>query len=534
MIQQTISTILAFLVPALILAGYFAYFKNLYEQDRRDKIYFISLKFPQVPKSGEKGYLVIMKNFFTMLARVAENRQARFSFEIHHAKGEVKLQMAVSDKILLRETKRLLTQIDKMEFVETEKDLVNDYEDDGIYGSRLSLKKDYLSINLKHADLFREIVDYLANLPDNSNSGVMFLFRPVFGMRNRVQEEYLKLKDPNRGFFSVIEKLIASEKYKPEKIENYREDEYPDQGEAMSSLKEKLGGGQFYQVELMLMSEDEYAIDTLYSIFHTIQGKNSFEMIDPGLSLSDYARHRMLKRRGLFCLMGSYFRQQIGSYLTSEEIATMIHPQRVERAKFKLQQNIILEPVKELSKDRKDAVLVGKSKLKTGEETGVYFPIENIWTHVYSLARTGQGKTTFNTSLFLGLETKCKDKALVYLDPHGDILDDIALRIKDWDRVVYFNLAKSREGRVLTMNPLFAFKTSLTQKIAKINNLVEALRDESTDRKTELGTSMEKLLTFIIKTGVHFADAYYMYLLGQGILSKKSCGISAGEAVYFA
>jgi hypothetical protein len=87
------------------------------------------------------------------------------------------------------------------------------------------------------------------------------------------------------------------------------------------------------------------------------------------------------------------------------------------------------------------------------------------------------------------------------------------LRLKDWSNVVYFGPTVNGKENTIFFNPLFSFGTSGIEKNTFVEDLMDLLNTQALEKGVELGTTTRTTLSILMRTGVNFADAYYLYLI---------------------
>ena len=448
--------------------------------EKKQNIYKLEINFPLIELHQNQEYISSMQAFFNSSSEILAGQ--RMSFEVHKTDGFISVILTASDQKVLNNLTKLLTSIRGLTITQTVVDPLDYYTKS--YAKRIFLQKNLYSISQEETNLFGKLVDFLASIPKQEQGGVMFL------VRNLTDKEYQIEKQINKN-----DSYINQTQHKNTKLEK-----------ASQSLSFKLKG-KLFLVQIYLIGSTSEITRSLASIFQIQNDLNKF--VSKSLSSSNNAlklKVRHITKENLFT---GIFRSFFGSYLTSHELALMIHPTHSERGIFKPNKTTIIESSPEFLESGENKLLIGRSHLATGEEKQVFLPTENFRRHLYVLGSTGSGKSTVLIRTAL---SACKDKskALIFFDPHEQDLNMIVRRLPDLDDVVYFKFDSSGTDKKITFNPLYSFGTTDLQKDALIEDILNILEQEAKDG--DLGISIKKLLKLLISTGVHFADAYYKYL----------------------
>ncbi len=451
-------------------------------------MYKLLIKFPNPDPNEKNKYFELMRGIFGQMWEILKHD--RLSFEIHKIKdSSILFLITVSNQKLLPTIQNYLTSIDgiSIEQLKENQDPVNFYSSIQPIIKRLILHEDYYALNCDESNFFKRVIDYLSSIEKTQSGSVMCFLRPVKKSKIVKIENEIRKRDE----FLRIEANTTN-------LQN-----------EMFSLNKKLSSNLF-QAELYTLGSDDLVSRSLAGVFNVLDGGKNYFLIKKFIDLEKIKKRWVNKENFFNSLFRKWF---LGSFLNAGELATMFHPSPLERGRYKAEESNILEARPEFLEQQNNNILIGQSILKTGKIQDIFYPTENLQRHIYLAGQTGVGKSTLIISLFKSLMEKEKNKALIMLDPHGEDLIEIALRTQDWSDLIYFNLAETEQNLTFTMNPLFSFGTGIKEKEAKIELIVQILQEESKERGQTLGTSLEKLLTFLIETGVHFADAYFKYLV---------------------
>jgi DNA helicase HerA-like ATPase len=471
------------------ILGYILYIFTNAKVDQKRALFRVEISFPKIDSQVEVEYISSMQAFWNSTHDLLQNE--RVSFEIHKVDEFITLHITTPDKSALKNITKYLTSIKGLTITQTTFDPLGSYTHS--YAKRLVLTNNFFSINLEEKNLFSKLIDYLSSLPNDQQGSVLFYLRPVSEKDNKI-ENLIRKND-----------LII--------CQNQRH--YTKLEQANFNLSQKLKGKMFL-VQIYVIGNKKQTPRSLASIFKIQSGKNKFNTFSLwGIKNAVKLKYRYVCRENIFT---SILRSWFGSYLTSHELALMIHPTQIERGIFKSNKSIIMESTPEFLERGDNKLLIGSSYLKTGEKKQVFFPSENLRRHMYILGSTGSGKSTVLIRTALSA-AKQQDKAMIFFDPHEQDLNMIVRRLPNLDDVVYFKLDSELSNRKITFNPLFSFQTTDTQKDTLTEDILNIFEQEAKDG--DLGTSIKKLLKFLISTGVHFADAYYKYLIDIEQLSTE-------------
>jgi|GEM_PF-1956703 len=487
--EQETSFIILLVLVIFAIIGYVLYIILRPIQDRRKQVGKIRIKFPNPDKRDEEGHIDEMQSFFSSIHNLIKTE--RISIEIHKAKSKVELMLTYSDIKIKESVKNYLTSIEgvSIEEVNDEDDPLDTYSP--FLSKKLVLTKDYYCINTSQTLFFKQLVDYLASLEDKEQAGIIISIRAT-EKASKIEEE-----------LSKRDKKLEKSRLNFERFKNEKE-----------NMLNKASNSMFL-VDINVFGNSLNTRDGLVSIVTGLNSKNTFS-IKNGKTKKEL-KTRYVPFENLFTPL---FRKNFGSFLNAYELALMFHPSKLERGKYETQETVVLEAKPEFVEDMDNNILIGKSILRTGKPVNIYLPLDVLQRHVYLAGSTGMGKSTVLIRLYLSLIEKQPDTSLVLFDPHGEDLLEIAYRIKNWNEVIYFNLAES--SKTFTFNPLFCFRKSLKDKDNKVEQIMKILSEEAEKKNKDLGTSIEKLLKFLVQTAVHFPDAYFQYLLKTGIVEIEA------------
>jgi DNA helicase HerA-like ATPase len=478
--EQTANILLLSGMIIAVIIGYIGYiiFKGI--QDKKKDIHKLRIQFPNPEHENEFRYKELMTSFFNSVHKLLQ--QNRMSVEVHKVKRKIELFITYNNKQIEKSLKGYLTSIEGVVLEEVDNyDPIDEYEE--IFANRMVLSQDFYPINTDHKNFYKVFIDYLSSLEDNEQASLTIRLRPTQGKEEKVRSQ-LQKKDK-----TLAEDQSYHEIYKEEKDGLLRKSQH-----------------KMFLADIDVLGNTPKTRDGLISVVAGL-GTNKNSLITKKGRKETLLKNRFIPFE---TLLTPFFRKKVGSYLNAEELATIIHPAKLERGKYQTNETIVLEASPEFVEEMDDNTWIGESVMKTGKHVNVYLPTENLDRHVYLAGSTGMGKSTVLIKLFLSLAEKKKDSSLVMFDPHGEDLLKIAFRLKDWSRVIYFNLAEST--KTFTFNPLFSFKTSLKDKDNRTEQIYKIIAEEAEKQNKDMGTSIQKLIKFLIQTSVHFPDAYFKYL----------------------
>ena len=448
----------------------------------QQKIYHLQIKFPTTTEEDEA--IQKMESFFSSIHGLLF--ETSLSFIIVGETKSIQIILSCSDERKITAIKSHLSSIEGIGIYDFEEEIFDNLEDQKVKVKEYFLRKDFYCINLSEKHFLGNIIHYISS--QNTSKGLIVLTIKAipsilniktFALKKGLNEEELKDLEIKRSTNIYLTKFYS------------------------------IGDTEFNS--------------SIYSILNSLAKFNYFR--SKNISVKNIEKIRSGKINWNM-LVTPLFRSHYGSYLNAKELAVLFHPSNVERGNYKGQETVVLEASPEFIEKRDTNILIGESTLKNGKKTHIYFPIANLNTHVYLVGKTGMGKSTFMIQLFTTIAKQKKEKALIMFDPHGSDLIQIAQGLTDWDDVIYFNLAEST--KTFTFNPLFSFQTNIKEKDTRLEEIMDIIEDESIKKNKDLGTSIEKLLSFLVATAVHFPDAYYKYLVEK----KKVTPERARELVH--
>jgi type IV secretory pathway TraG/TraD family ATPase VirD4 len=490
-----------FYLPCLIILGLILLIKIIIriidEYECKNTVHKIKITFPSITEEENRLYTPKIKEILDSSWLLLKG--SKMSLEIHQRGGIISLLVTSNSIIGIEELKKSFTTIPRLTISKIDQDPMDIFKDKKIWTRRLVTTNTYYPLGVEFSEPFKNIVEYLSNLEINTNSSVIICMRPV-DVATQIQNIINKISTPKQGEMTSLSS-------------RYRGEEY---------IK-RLNNGNFFLTEIYTISDQFGVSNTLASKFECMRTHfNNFVSYPfSGLHLLlkfktnqfKWIKSRFVPRELIFL---TKFRNFFGSFLVSGEIAQMFTPIYSTSGAFDLNKSIIIEAPNNFTiKESEYDILVGTSTKPTGERKNVYMSKDSNRRHKYVVGTTGSGKSTMLIREALSFaELAQKDElALIFFDPHAVDLKKVALRLKTLDKVVYFDPSLENSNNIITFNPLIgSFKRSIVEKDSLSDDLLDLIYSQAREKKQELGTTTQTLLIFLIKTGVHFADAYYNYL----------------------
>jgi len=415
MVFETYIGVIIISILSTLFLGYslFVFLRRIIH--KKKKMYKILVKFPNPERTEWQKYFGLMRGFFSQLTGILKHD--RISLEIHKNGDFVEVLLLVSNK---NHIKPLIASLTPLEA--SIQEVPESYEPLAIYEAvqpfiqRPYLEQEYTSLNLQERDFFRRVVDYLSSLEKNEYGGIVCLLQPSTEKKREIKLEIQKRDE-------LAEYEVGNTNTNTEK----------------QSLQQKIHSNDMFQVQFYCIGSDKHIATSLSSIFNVLNGENKF-LIDRFFTGSwENIKKRYLPKPSLFSNL--FNRKYIGSFLSTEELATIFTPVGLDIGRYKQQEITVLESSPEFLEPRANNIKIGESLLKTGKKTEIYFPLENLERHIYLAGKTGMGKSTLMIQLFLSILEKQPKKSLCLLDPHGSDLIEIAKRMENWDDWLYLHLS---------------------------------------------------------------------------------------------
>jgi len=447
------------------------------------------LRFPEISKEEQEDYMTRMKGVFDSIFREIYSKTDKAFFEIVKTHEYINLQIGSNRKEILEHIKQSFSQIANIEITDTKEDILRIFTKP--YVKSVYTSESFYPIS-KNTNFFDSVITVLSALPNEEKTGVQFIIRGV----NKKLAIYRKIrlleqrKNANKGHFS--------------NVENRRMRFY-----------ESKADENIFKTKIYVFSDNKKRLSSLASLFSALNfNTNTF--------CSQIGLFRNMKKRYIapdnpFAWWIPVWREIEGSYFTSSELSTLIYPTYVNRGTYAPKQIKEIDAIPELLKESDANILIGK----TGKNQNLYFPIRNFERHVYSIGKTGRGKSTLLVTILKALLRKTTGNTWV-IDPHGDLLKDTINSLNNLDNVFYFTI-KDME-RVFTINPLFAFQKSPLQKAALKDITLDIIKRETEEQTGtyQTGSMTQNRIEQLIELTLEFPDAYYNFLLKKGMEKNRA------------
>lgn len=467
------------------------------ELEIRNKVNLLHITFPDITEEEKNAYTIKIKDILDSAWTLLKGH--RMSLEIHKIEGKISLIVSTTSKTALADLKNSFTTIPRLTMRILEQDPVENYYNSKIYIRRSVTAFRFYPLGVLVSEPFKNIIDYLSNLDESTNASIMFCLRPV---------------DISHKINNVLRKATFSGTGETtQQYNRYRGEEF---------LK-KLNYGNIFLSEIYTVSNTAGIPNTLGSKLECMRTHFNHFLSYPfsGLNLIlkfklnnlKWIKSRFVARESIFT---QYYVKFFGSYLASNELAQLFTPIYSISRSFDSNKSIILE-APEIFTTKKDEfdLLIGTSTSPSGTIRNVYINKEDNRRHKYVAGKTGSGKSTMLISEAINYAKLVDQKQLsfIFFDPHAVDLKKVALRLENWDNVVYFDPSLENTENIITFNPFISgFRASNVEKDSLADDLISLIISIIREKNIELGTTTETLLMFLIKTGIHFTDAYYNYL----------------------
>jgi GTPase SAR1 family protein len=485
----------------LILLGYAGYVLYLFTVNKHKKLYFLEVRLPEITTQETAYYMSKMNAVFTSLHTIVSLQQDKLSFEVIKADAYITIQIVSNTEEILQQVKGIFSQIKQIQFKALQVDSLSTFPP--FFAKQIATRKPLYSINSEN-NVFESILNYLSSLSDEEQAAVQFILRGV-NKKTALNEQ--------------IHNIMMRAQQRKRQIN--------EQEKALIEMFEEKQRGSIFLTKINLVATDHHILTSLLSFGQQLsEGTNTItsaseskenvlcRYISPDIPLINYLRGIFLSRHG--------------SYLTSHELASIIHPTATERGKYAPHQGNIIEAAPEFSKEDEGNILLGTAESPNGGIQKIYFPLQNFARHLYIVGKTGRGKSTLITSLLKDLINKQRGTIFVF-DPHGELLKDIITVSDHKERLVYLDINK--KSSVFTMNPLFSFRTSFNEKEAIRDALLDVLQNETQDQTgdSKSGIATYNRIRHILDIGIHFADSYYGYLVRVKNVSPERATVLVNE-----
>ncbi len=486
------------LIPIILFLLEVGYFWYLDKKNRHKKHFFLTLQFPVASQEDLLNHIARMETLFSSLHKLVSTNTDKLFLEVMKVENYITLVLGSNNQKLLEQAKAIFSQLQHAQLITTEHDLPETISP--LYAKQVSTAKDYFPIT-KDERFFDGILHFLASLKPDEQAGMQLILRGV-NKHEQIQGQINKLiqkAEQRKRMINQREEML---------IQGYQEKQH----------------GNIFKVKVNLFANNQTSLTNLLSIIHALNLKENV------ITSSSESKKNILQRfiaPETFLSPFSLIRKKEGVYLNAQELSYLIHPSIAIRGVYAPKQTKMFEATPAFLKKQDDNILIGTSETGDGKEQKVYFPLQNFARHLYIVGKTGRGKSTLLTSFISNLAKK-KDTTAFVFDPHGDLLEDI-IKTSDTQRLAYLNIAN--QNRVFTTNPLFCFRKTSYEKAAIRDALLDIIQNETQEQmgNFQSGVATYNRLKQILDIGIEFADAYYAYLIKQGIDEKRAEEIVNGR-----
>ncbi len=482
------------LVAALIVifTGLYIFILNLLNIHR--KHFVATITFPEITEAETERFIEKMHSAFDSLHRNILSQTNSVFIELLRSRGYIQMQIGSNNKQTLELAKKSFSQIDHIAIADTSTDQLDKYP-------KFKLRSLYTSKAFypvtKNSYFFDSLITFLSSLHKEESAGVQFVLRGV--KKNFAIDLEIGAIDRRKQ----SEKRLAYTIHEEEKINQY-------------AIKK---AENIFKTKLYVFATTKQSLSALVALFSSLNNRGNNIYSYRGLSFN--LKNRFLAPDTFLSWWIPIVREMEGSYFTSSELVTLFHPTSLMSGNYASKKTRDIEASPEFLESNDKTILIGTTETKQGETRKMYLPVDNLQHHIYSLGKTGRGKSSFLTAIAADVINKERGSVFIF-DPHGDFLEDVIKSTKKLKNVVYFNI-KDQEN-VFTINPLFCFRKSESEKAVIKDKLLTIIKQETEEQtgNYQSGTTTQNRMEEILDIGIEFADAYYNYLLKIGKTEKEA------------
>lgn len=453
------------------------------------KNHFVAtITFPEITEAETEQFIEKMRVAFDSLHRIIMSQTNSVFIELLRSRGYIQMQIGSNDKRTLELAKKSFSQVDHIAIQDSQIDqfiALPNMKAKSIYTS-----KAFYPIT-KNIYFFDSLINLLSSMPKEEAAGVQFILRGV--KKNFAMDREIGAIDRRKQ----SQKRLAYTIQEDEKITQY-------------GLKK---AENIFKTKLYVFATNKHSLSSLVALFSSLNNRGNNLYSYRGLSRN--IKNRFLAPDTWLSLWFPIIRELEGNYLTSSELAALFHPTSKMSGNYASKKTRDIEASPEFLEDTEETILIGTTETKQGETRNMYLPVENLPRHVYCLGKTGRGKSSFLNALASDIINKERGTVII-VDPHGDFLEDVIKSVKKLQNIVYFNI-KNRDS-VFTINPLFCFRKSESEKAVMKDKLLTIIKQETEEQtgNYQSGTTTQNRMEEILDIGIEFADAYYAYLIKVG------------------
>ncbi len=480
----------------VLVVGYLLSFVVFYFLNNHKKHYVATIRFPEIAEEEKEKYLQQMKNVFDAIFKRIYSQTDKVFFEVLKTQEYIVMQIGSNNEEILEHIKQAFSQIANIEILETQQDELQSFKK--VFTKSIYTSEPFYPIN-KNISFFDAVINILAGLPKEEQAGIQFVLRGV----NKKLAIHLKIQ-------SLEKRRIAEKRLLP-----------TDSERRLTELYEFKRDENIFKTKIYVFSTNKQRLASLISLFSTLNFNNN--SLCSQIGFESNMRKRYLAPDTPFAWWIPVWREAEGSYFTSSELATLIHPIHISRGTYAPKQVRDIEAIPEMLEQTNTNILIGKA----GNERSLYYPIRNFERHIYTVGKTGRGKSTLLVTMLIALQRKKLGNMWV-IDPHGDLLRDTINSLESLDRISYFTIKDTE--RVFTINPLFAYKKSQLQKAALKDIILDVIKRETEEQTGgyQSGSMTQNRIEQIVELALEFPDAYLAFLIKKGV-AKDTAKQLVGE-----
>lgn len=448
----------------------------------------LTIRFPEISDEETGKYRIYMENVFDGIFSKVKSPIDKVFFEIIKSGEYITIQIGSNKEHILDHVKQSFLHLPGIEITKTSKDELEHLGN--MYINSIYTSESFYPVN-KNEYIIDSIINILSGMQNGEQGGVQFILRGVskkfaiqkkiFALEGKVEKKRLLTDSSKRKALWYAEKMDEN----------------------------------LFKTKIYVFSSQKHHVSSLSSLFSSLNFNTNVFYSQRGLEF--LMRKRFIAPDSLFTEYFSFLRQTEGSYFTSSELSAMIHPARIARGVYAPKQVREIEAIPLLLEESDDNIVMGID----GKDQTFHFPIRNFERHIYSIGKTGRGKSTLLVTLLKGLHKKT-DGNIWVIDPHGDMVKDTISNLEDRKNTYYLDIRDNT--RVFTINPLFAFRKSPSEK-ASLKDIVLDIIKRETEEQTggyQSGSMTQNRIEQLIELALEFPDAYFSFLLKKGVNREKA------------
>jgi hypothetical protein len=457
-----------------------------------------------------------LNNFTTKKWKAFFFGRDSFSFEIVNKKGKINFWLVAPEKTVSALEKQIIAAYPRC--------MINRIANPETIGENsFTYAEEYTTQNIQYLPFrtFRNMESDPVNVITNAMSGVSKEETIVFQIilsplkpqwQSAARKLALKIQqgqnpdevlypktDHFKGFFKLIKALLTPPNQK--KDENSQKDERtidytgkkqaiqltPQQTEIIKKLEEKSSHpGYLFNIRVVASSEIEGEAEKIVQAF------------DPALQIFDVRPFNSLKKTNLSSqkIIQNYLLRSLNpntaKIINTEEVTSLWHLPNYLITNQSINFLTSYKPPLPINLPIKSENSVSIGDAKSGNEVKeVFMSTEDRFRHSYVLGGSGSGKSVLMSSMILGdIEM---GNGLCVVDPHGELVDDILLRMPDHRLNDVIIFSPSQVERPLGLNMLEYDIRKPTQRTLVIDTLFQ-IWDKLYDLKSTGGPMFEQYM----------------------------------------